>query len=89
MHRKIVMLTGVAVVSVAVAAGAAASPARQTAPPPETASPGVELMWGDGGAPRYVARAAAPAAASARHGAWVELRWGTGGPPEYVTHTAP
>jgi hypothetical protein len=44
--------------------------------------PGTELVWGQGGPPRYVpARAPQPQPAPRRG---FELRWGTGGPPVLV-----
>jgi hypothetical protein len=88
MRTKIVMLTGAAVAAVAVAAGASASTSGRTAPSPESASPSVELVWGTGEAPRYVARPAAPTAAWRPPAGSVVLRRGTGGPPEYVPYTA-
>ena len=78
------MLTGAALAAATLAVGAAASQAGTKAPPPET----VELVWGGGEAPRYVARAAAPTAPSGKQTGGVELRWGYGGPPEYVTVAA-
>jgi hypothetical protein len=44
--------------------------------------PGTELIWGDGGPPRYVP-ARAPEQPPAPRGGH-ELRWGTGGPPVLV-----
>ena len=44
--------------------------------------PGTELVWGDGGAPRYVPARASEPAPPPRDG--YELRWGTGGRPILV-----
>ena len=88
MRTKIVMLTGAVVAAVTVAAGASASPTGRTAPAPDTASQAVELVWGTGAEPRYVAHTAAPIAAWRPPAGSVVLRWGTGGPPEYVPYTA-
>jgi hypothetical protein len=69
------LIAPVALVLAAVAAGGALS----------AVDPGTELVWGDGGPPRYVPARPSEPAPPPRAG--FELRWGTGGPPVLVPLT--
>ena len=61
MRTKITMLVSAVAVVAAIVAGTASSVMSPSSP---TASNGIELRWGEGGAPRYVAASARDASTS-------------------------